>query len=213
MFGIELNSNVISILALLMSFFGMIANIFYTYITKRGFEAAFFPRLSLQVLESGCGKSGLKTCLSFKLRNHSIDRTVTNLKLQAYLSHPTWKLRLWSIKWFKFFEQENIEIPPEVKKVTRPLSIGSYAEGLENFLVESFPKFVYRENDPNTPEEVAFYKKVDFLLRVHVTYEAPILNAPDIRKDYYYRLTPEFRRNNGDQYCLYYWDIKFLKAS
>ncbi len=209
---------ILSLLAMLFSFYSIIY-------ARRHFEATYFPRISLQVLEQGCGKSGLKTCLSFRLRNHSGDRVATDLKLQAALSQPilkwhSWTIQwfqflrwhLWTIKWFQFFEQEHIDIPPELKKVTQPLSMGPYAEGLENFLVESFPSLVYRENDPNTPEEVAFKKEADFVLRVCMVYEAPILNAPNIQQIYYYRLTPKFHRNGGDQYCLYYWDIKFLKT-
>jgi hypothetical protein len=83
---------------------------------------------------------------------------------------------------------------------------------LEGFLVKSFPKLVYPETDPNTPEEVAFIKPVSFLLRVRLAYQPPILNARDIKQDFYYRLTPKFRPNNGIKYCLYFWDIREIKV-
>jgi hypothetical protein len=198
-------SNIISILALLFSFYSIIYS-------KRQYEATFFPRISIQVLERSCGKSGLKTCLSFKLRNHSSDRSATDLKLQASLSHPVWQWRLWTIKWFQFFEREHLDVPPNETKEIRPLSQGQNAQELENFLLESFPRIVYPENDPNTPEEVAFRRPISFLLRVRVVYQPPILRANDIKQDFYYKLIPHFRHNNGNLYCLNFWEIKFLKA-
>ena len=212
MFG--LNSETLSGLAILFSILGTILSIFYTNLsivyTKRQFEAAFHPRISLQVHERSCG-SGLKTCLAFILKNHSNDRAAINVRLRAALSLPTSRWLRWTAKWHYFMEKDNFEIAPDKMKETQP-SARFQAEGLEGFLLKQFPQLVYPENDPDTPEEVAFKKPVEFLLRVHVTYKPAILKAKDIPLDFYYILIPHFRRNNGDPYCLNYWEIKELKA-
>lgn len=212
-----LNSDILSGIAIIISILGTIVSLLYTNqsvrLTRRQFEADFHPHLSLQVLERDWGKSGLKTCLSFKLRNQSSDRTATNVRLQASLSHPTQHWRLLTTRWYQFFEKGGLEIPPEKEKETLPYTHGQHAEGLENFLLKSFPWLVYPENDPDTPEEVAFKKPVSFLLHVNVTFQPPITRAEHIKQDFYYRLTPKFRKNNSNPYCLNFWEIEFLKAS
>ncbi len=213
MFGID--SDTLSAIAIVISILGTVASLVYTNqsiaLTRKQFEADFHPHFNLHVQEQGCGKSGLKTCLSFKLRNQSPDRTATNVRLEACLSHPIWRWGLWTIRWYPFFEQKIKEIPPDMMKSTGSLSQGHYAEGLENFLLQSFPQFVYPENNPSTPEEVAFKKPVKFLMRVRVRYQAPIMHAANLKQDFFYDLTPQFHRNNGHPYCLNFWETKEIK--
>ena len=214
MFG--LSSETLSGIAIIISILGTIVSVFYTNITvvytKKQFEAGFYPRIVVQVLERSCGGSGLKTCLSIKLRNLSPDRGANNVRIQASLSHPILHWRLWTIKWYQFFEKGNLNIRPEETKETLPISQGQHSKSLEGFLLKSFPQLVYPEADPNTPEEVAFKKPVAFLLRVRITYQPPIMNAKDIKQDFYYMLTPHFRRNKGHPYCLNFWVIKAIKV-
>jgi hypothetical protein len=215
MFGLD--SETLSTLAILISIFGTLFSLFYTYqsnsYTKKEFEAAFHPHLFLQVLERSGGKSGLKTCLSFKFTNQSPDRTAANVRLRAFLSHPTGHWRLWSIKWYKFFEKSGFNLAPEEVKETHPASRGYHADDIEQFLLKTFPKVVYPEDNPETPEEVAFTKPVIFLLHVQVTFQAPISGAKELKQNFYYRLIPQFRRNNGNRYCLNFWTLESIKAS